>query len=227
MPDYQALVAIREDILRCERRVDRAFHADLFRLLVDDDRANNKTAEEIRAKSQERLMQLGPVLERVNDEFLDPFFDRVFDIAMELKLLPEPPQSLQGREVRVTYISVLASAQRMLRTAGLERLVQFTMGLAQADVSAVKKLSVARLISLYSEMVGADPRALKSEKEMAAEAAAEARAIEQQQAAEQMNQVTQSVKNLGQTPMDKGNALGALMGSLGPIAAAAAPESQV
>lgn len=223
VPDRAALAEIREDILRCERRAERAFHADLFRLLVDDNRANNKTAEEIKAKSQERLMQLGPVLERVNDEFLDPFFDRVFDIAMSLNLLPPPPQSLQGREVRVTYISVLASAQRMLRTTGLERLVQFTLNLSQADAAAAKKLSVARLISLYSEMVGADPRALKSEQEMAAEAAAEARAIEQQQAAEQMAQVTQSVKNLGQTPMDKGNALGALMGSLGPIAGAAAP----
>ena len=218
VPDRAALAEVRQDIALCELRINRAFHADLFRTFTDDDRANNKTAEEIKAKRNEQLTLLGPVVQRLDDEWLDPFFSRVFDIVQELNLLPPPPESLQGRELRVTFISVLASAQRMLRTTSLERLTNFALNLGQADPAAVGELSAPRIMRLYAEMVGADPRALKSDEERAQEAEAQARAAEQAQAAEQLQAATQSVKNLATAPMGQDNALGAALQALGPMA---------
>jgi hypothetical protein len=220
VPEAKALTELRQDIALCERRIEQAFSVDLFRMLIDDDR-RQITAEEIRAKSQERMLQLGPVLERAGDEWLDPFFDRVFDIVNELRLLPEPPEELQGEDLRVEYISVMASAQKMLGTTGVERLVSFTLGMSEALPEALAKLSPRRIVDSYAAMLGTDPQLLKTDEEVEQEVQAQRAAAEQQMMAEQATMATQGVKNLANAPISDQNALGQMLGAIGPVAAAA------
>jgi hypothetical protein len=220
VPEAKALTELRQDIALCERRIEQAFSVDLFRMLIDDDR-RQITAEEIRAKSQERMLQLGPVLERAGDEWLDPFFDRVFDIANELRLLPEPPEELQGEDLRVEYISVMASAQKMLGTTSVERLVSFTLGMSEALPEALAKLSPRRIVDAYAAMLGTDPQLLRTDEEVEQEVQARRAAAEQQMMAEQAMMATQGVKNLANAPISDQNALGQMLGAIGPVAAAA------
>ena len=56
----------------------RAFFADLFLMLARTDNVQPITAAEVAARQEEKLIALGPVLERTNDELLDPMVDRMF-----------------------------------------------------------------------------------------------------------------------------------------------------
>ncbi|PWG73491.1 phage head-tail adapter protein, partial [Enterococcus hirae] len=71
------------------------------------------TAREVQERHEEKLLMLGPVIERVQNELLDPMIDRVFSIALRGNALPPPPEELEGVDLRVEYISILAQAQRM------------------------------------------------------------------------------------------------------------------
>lgn len=63
---------------------------------------------------------LGPVLERLNSEFLNRSIDRVFGIMLRAGLIPEPPEVLQGQTLKTEYISVLAQAQKQVALGGVD-----------------------------------------------------------------------------------------------------------
>ncbi len=214
-----------EEINRHEQRVMQAMFADLFLMFFESDR-REITAEEIRARQQEKMLQLGPVLERLNDELLDPLVDRTFQIMLRRGLIPPVPKELRGQTLRVEYISILAQAQKMLGTTAVEQLVRFIQVLAQSVPDALDNLATDRLIQRYATMLGVSPEDLKSAEEMAALRQQRAQQAAQAQQAQMAMMASQGAKNLGQAPVAPDNALGQLMGTLGPAAAAAVPEGQ-
>ena len=60
-----------------ENRIQRAFYEDLFLMLANSDR-RQITAREIAERHEEKLLMLGPVLERIHGELLDPLIDVTF-----------------------------------------------------------------------------------------------------------------------------------------------------
>ena len=89
--DYRPdLSAIDSKIQITEMRVKRAFYEDLFLMLAQTDR-RQITAREVAEKHEEKLLMLGPVLERLHTELLDPLIDRTFNILQQAGVLPVPP----------------------------------------------------------------------------------------------------------------------------------------
>ena len=113
---------LNSDINLTEERINRAFYVDLFLLISQQD--DVRTATEIAARQEEKLLQLGPVLEGLHDELLDPLIDRTFDMLVRLSepgwrgtgpvLLPPPPEELAGADLKIEYISILAQAQKLV-----------------------------------------------------------------------------------------------------------------
>ena len=99
----------------------RYFYADMFQVLTDNMRAN-RTAFEIEQIVQEKMMVMGPVLESLHTEMLDPLINMAFNVLLDDGLLPEPPQELQGRDLNVEYVSVMAQAQR---NSGMQAVAKF------------------------------------------------------------------------------------------------------
>jgi hypothetical protein len=89
-PAYQVQPRINElmmDIQEVQNRVQRGFYADLFAMMINSDR-RQMTATEVVERHEEKLVLLGPVLQRINVELLDPLLDDVFEYALEGGLLP-------------------------------------------------------------------------------------------------------------------------------------------
>lgn len=162
-PNLQHLVLDIEDT---RRRIDRAFFVDLFLMMAESDR-RQITAEEIRERSAEKMLMLGPVVERFQDEMLDPVIDRVFDIAYRAGVFPPPPPELQGGDLRVEYISVLALAQRSAGTGAIERAAGFIGSLAAAHPAALDKLDADAAIDSYAELIGAPPQVIRGAQDVA------------------------------------------------------------
>ena len=144
------------DIKEVQQRIKTALFSDLFLMISQLDTV--RTATEIDARREEKMIQLGPVLERFENEALDPAVDRVFAIMHRRGLLPPAPQELQGKPIQVEYISMLAQAQRAAATTGIERLAGFVGNLAAANPGAMDNVDWDEMINEYSDLLGVSPK---------------------------------------------------------------------
>lgn len=206
--------AIRQENMEAEQRIKRAFYEDLFLMISQSDR-RQITAREVAEKQEEKLLMLGPVLERLHAELLDPLIDRTFEILQDAGVLPPPPQEMMNREIRVEYISILAQAQRMVAVTGIERLAGFAGQLSTVWPEARHKLNPAEALDEYAESMGTSPRIIRSDDEVQQMVAAEQQAIQQQAQAEQMQQAAQTAKTASETDMQGDNALSNLLRNQG------------
>lgn len=202
--------AIKEEILDAEQRISRAFYEDLFLMLAQTDR-RQITAREVAEKHEEKLLMLGPVLERLHTELLDPLIDRTFDILQDVGVLPEPPPELQGKELNIEYVSVLAQAQRLVNTGAIDRLSQYTSQIAQVWPDARHKFNAIQSIDDYADALGVDPAIVNSDEVVEQMVQAERQAQAQAQAQEQAGALAHSAKLLSETDTGGDNALSGIM----------------
>lgn len=190
--NYQPRVdLIQQNQDRVELRIKRAFYEDLFLMLANTDR-KQITAREIAEKHEEKLLMLGPVLERLHTELLDPLVARTFNILQRNGVLPPPPKELENTEISVQYVSVLAQAQRMVGLSSIERTVGFAMQMAAMWPEARHKINAMETVDQYANDSGASPRIIRPDDEAEGIASAEQEARAQQQ---QMMNVAQGAQN--------------------------------
>lgn len=216
-----AYTALRGEIAAHEERINSAFFVDLFLMISSMD--DVRTATEIAARKEEKMLMLGPVLERMNDELLDPLIDRVFNLMLEQSaprwagllpgkpMLPPPPDELAGMDLNVEYVSIMAQAQKALGVTGIERVVGFAGNLAGIYPDIIDKVDFDQGLDEYAAMLGAPPTMIRSD-----DAVAEIRKQRaQEQQAEAMNQQMlagiQGAKLLSETDVTTDNALTALV----------------
>ena len=152
-PPIQYLI---QDIDKTEQRISRTFYEDLFLMLANSNRSQI-TAREVAERHEEKLLMLGPVLERLHSELLDPLIDRTFNIAQDAGILPPPPEELQERELKVEYISVLAQAQRLVAVSGVEQLAGYVGQLSAIWPEARHKFNPSESIDDFADALGTSP----------------------------------------------------------------------
>lgn len=202
MPLQELSVLVNET----QMRIKRCFYEDLFLMLANSDR-RQITAREIEERHEEKLLMLGPVLERQNEDLLDPLIDRTFAIMLRRGEVPAPPPEISGQELKVEYISIMAQAQKLVATAGLERFVGFVGNLAAAKPDIADKLDFDQVVDEYSDMLGVPPKIVRADEEVAKIREGRAQAIAAQQRAEQLQQIAQGAKLLSETDMNGDSAL--------------------
>jgi hypothetical protein len=214
-------VEIRADVINVvemkirqhEERIKRAFFAHLW--LMISEQSGNMTATEVDQRREEKLQQLGAVLEGLNDELLDPLLDLLFEYADAAGLLPPPPEELQGTQLKPEYISIMAAAQKMLATTGLQRLAVFVIQLASAKPDVIDKLDWDQLIDEYADSLGVPPATVLTDDAVAAirDARAKLQAQAQQMAA--MQQGADTAKALSETKLEGDSALTTMLRGVG------------
>ena len=140
--------------------------------------------------------------------------------------IPEPPEAIAGQELKVEFVSVLAQAQRLVSTSGVDQFMAFAVNLSQVFPEVRDAIDVDYTVSEYADSVGAPKGMLKSKEEVEAIRQARAEAQEQQAAQEQalavgqqMQDLTGAAKNLGQATVgaDGQTALEAIIGGMGSL----------
>jgi hypothetical protein len=207
----EGVIAMRDERGDMRQRVREAFYTDLFLMIANDQRMTPATAEEIRARQEEKLIALGPVLERLNDELLDPLIDRAFDILWESKDIPPPPEEMQGEPLRVEYISIMAQAQKLVGVVGQDRFINNVITMAKNGFTEViYKVKQFKVIDEYAD----NPDLIATDEEASAlsqQAAQQQAALAQ---AEVMRNMAPAAAALGGTPTQGGqsNALADVLG---------------
>ena len=166
------------DIQDTRQIINSAYFVDLF-MMLQNINTRSMPVEAVIEMKEEKLLMLGPVLERLNDECLNPLTDRTFSIMARKNLLPPPPDVLQGMPLRIEYISVMAQAQKSIGLSSLSSTVGFIGQLAQAKPEALDKLNVDQAIDAFAEMSGVSPTVIVPQEQV--EQVREQRAQQQQQ----------------------------------------------
>lgn len=208
-PDFSGLV---EDIKEVQARIKTTFFNDLFMMISQLDTV--RTATEVDARREEKLIQLGPVLERFENEALDPGINCAFDIMLHGGLLPPVPQELSGKNIKVEYISMLAQAQKAASTAGIERLIGVAGNMAAAKPEVLDNLDFDQIIDDYADLLGVSPKSVVSI-EKVRQIRAQRNAQQQQQLALQNSMAAaQGAETLSKTDVGGGqNALQRMVGA--------------
>jgi hypothetical protein len=215
----QSLAVANELIATCEVRVNKAFYADLWLQLIQDDRTQPATAREIAERHEEKMLQLGPVVERSEDELLDPFLDFIYAQVDALGLQEEAPPELQGMHLGIEYISVMAQAQRLVNVSSTERFVSFVLGLAQAKPEALDKLNTDALVETMAQTLGVNPEFVNDQDDVDDMRAERAQAEQAAQQGKSMVEGARGLKDASQADPDKLAELAQML--TGPVASRA------
>lgn len=181
------------DIQDVRERIRSAYYADLFLMLANDTRSGI-TATEVAERHEEKLLMLGPVLERLHNELLSPLIDITFDYCRRADILPVPPQELQGMELRVEFISVLAQAQRAVATQGMDRLLGAVGQIASLKPEVLDKIDFDQVVDDYGDAYGVNPKVIVPDSKVAEIRQQRAAAMQAQAAAATAPQVVDSAR---------------------------------
>lgn len=194
------------DIQDVRERVRATFYADLFLMLAQGDNGR-MTATEVAERHEEKLLMLGPVLERLHNEMLSPKIEKTFAAITKAGLLPPAPQEMQGVELNVEFVSMLAQAQRAVGTNAVDRYVGNLGMVAQMKPDVLDRFDADEWAESYADMLGVDPRLIVADDKVAFIRQERAKAQAQQAQAEQMAQGAQTARNLAAADTGGENAL--------------------
>lgn len=144
------------DIQDVRQRINSTFFADMFLMLANND-LGRMTATEVAERHEEKLLMLGPVLERLHNELLDPLVETTFQRLLAANLLPPPPEELQDVELNVEFVSMLAQAQRAIGVNSSDRYVMTLGNIAQMKPEVLDKLDADKWADAYADQLGVDP----------------------------------------------------------------------
>lgn len=199
-----------EDIQDVRERIKASFYADLFLMLAGGD-LRNMTATEVAERHEEKLLMLGPVLERLHNEILDPLINMTFDRMLQAGVVPPPPPELQGMELNVEFVSMLAQAQRAIATNSVDRYVANLGAVAQYKPDVLDKFDADRWADAYADMLGIDPELVVPGDKVAIIRQQRAQAAQAAQQAEMIQQGAVAAKDLAAAKTSEPSALTSVM----------------
>lgn len=215
-PDINGLL---EDIREHQERIRRAFYEDLFLMLAMSDR-RQITAREVAERHEEKLLMLGPVLEHLNDELLNPAIDRTFALMLKREMIPQAPDELQGVNLKVEYISIMHQAQKMVAAGAIDGFLARVGQMAQFRPEVLDKVDFDQTVDEYGDIYGVPPRIIVPDDKVAQMRDARAEQAAAQQKTALAEQAAGAAKTLADTNTQGKNALTDMLALSGQGAAA-------
>ena len=196
-----------QDIQDCRGRIRESFFSDIFLMLANSTNPQ-MTATEVAERHEEKMLMMGPVLERLNNELLFPLVESTFTHMVEMGAIPPAPQELAGMDLNVEFISMLAQAQRAIGTNSVDRFVGSLGAVAQLKPEVLDKFDSDAWAEVYSDSLGVDPKLIVASDKVAMlrQARNQAQAAQQKLAAAE--QVSNVAKNASQASQASAGAPG-------------------
>lgn len=165
--DPRVIEAVRTERDAIASTVNRLFYADLFFAISQMEGVQPRNQEELFFRNEEKLTQLGPVVDRVNIEKLEVDIERAYTILKNLGALPPIPDELRGRPLEVEFISILAQAQKQTSSLSIERAARFVGFLTGVFPEAQIKFDAEQAIDEFAAASGVTPTIIRSDEVVA------------------------------------------------------------
>lgn len=191
---------------RIESDIKEGLYNSLFLALLTQDNPQ-MTAREVAERHEEKLLMLGPVLERIHYELLDPLIDRAFALAWEAGLIPPPPHELDGQPTQIEYVSILSQAQKAVGVNRIEQSVMFLGNMTAVYPEIRHALDPFKTFQEYNQMIGVKAGIFRTEEEYKEAVAAEQQKADMAQGLAAGESLANSAKVLGDVDMANVQAL--------------------
>ena len=214
-----AISQAQQKIQAHEFRIMQTFYTDLFRKMESMDQAPNGgkqpvTAREVNERHEEAMLELGPVLERIHGELLNPFLNRVVQILKRAGRLPPMPAKMNGANVRVEYVSIMAQAQKILGTASIDRFSSFVGSLSAVKQDILDLVNFDAMITNYADSLGIPVELLNKDEVVQQIRAQRAQQQAQQEQMAAVQQGAEAAKAASAAQITPDNLLGRLAGGM-------------
>ncbi len=137
----------------------------------------------------------------------------MFNVALRTGAIPPPPDVIQGQEMKIEYISILAQAQKVAFTAAIEKVTQFVAGIAQTDPTVWDNFNLDETVKEYADMTGVPQKLVQS---LAMVQAVRQKRQQQQDAANKLQlagHMVEGAKTMSETKLGTNSALDQAMGN--------------
>jgi hypothetical protein len=186
-----------------ENSIDEGLFGDLIAIFNGVDNPQ-MTATEVKARQQEQMYMLGPMLESFHTEALSPIIDIVFGILAKAHMLPPIPKELAGKHIEPNFVSMLAQAQRAINTTSIEALTKFAGGLAGISPGVMDNVDLDEAVREYGDLLGVPAKIMRDKDLVDHMRADRAQQAAQQQAQQQSMAAVQGAATLSQTKLGNG-----------------------
>lgn len=193
--------AAEAKVSEIRQRIQKAFSNDLFMMIsATEQQKSNVTATQILEMQREKLLQLGPFIERQEDEVLDPIVEFVVNYVLdnpEQHGVMAPPEEIQGQDYKIEYVSLLAMAQKQTAVRYIDDAVMWAGNAAQVFPEVLDNVDIDGAYRERCKLMGtpasvsADPRAVIAKREQ------RQKQMEQMQAMQMAEAGTKAIKDLG------------------------------
>ena len=190
------------DMDEVRERIRKHMFSDLF-LAINSVRRSNVTATEIEARQEERLLLLGPVMLRLDEDLLKPLIDRTFDRLVDVNVLEPAPDELQGADLGVEYLSIIAIAQKQQSLLSIKDVAMFTYEIAAQQIAAGETETAAdrfdadQAVKMYGRSRGIDPSIVVSDDDLAEKRERKRQEMQEAQMAQAAMSAPQAARDLG------------------------------
>lgn len=194
-PDIRGMM---EDIKEIQSRIKVGLFNDLFNIFSEIPQGK-MTAYETAQRVQERLQLVGPIIDNMLGESLKPKLVRIYRIMERRKMLPEMPDSMKGIPLDLTFVSLLALAQKAASTGGIERLSAYIGSLMAAFPEAGDKFNVDESIDEMNKLLGNPQKLIRDDTDVEQIRAQRNQAMKQAEASQQGVQDMSAIKSGAQS----------------------------
>lgn len=171
-------------------RIREAYYVDQLQL----NNGPQMTATEVMQRTEEKMRLLGPMLGRMQSEFLQPLVDRVFGILFRRGVFKEPPEVLAGKYIRVQYSSMIAKMQRSNEVNDIMKTIQAVQPFFNVDRAVFDNFNGDATARFIANILGYPQEGLHTKKEVeetrAARQEAQQAQMQQQQEMQQAEQMS-------------------------------------
>lgn len=183
--------AITQDIMQLKQDIKSDFFVDLF-LLIQQATSDRMTATEVQALKEEKMLVLGPVIERLQHELLNPLVTMVYNKLKERNMLPEAPANIKGGTLEIEFQSMLAQSQRAVDINAIDRMMSSLQAIASVQPEILDRVDPDGVFDIYRDRLAVDPKIARTLEEAQQIRDARNQAAAQQQQAAELEQGTAS-----------------------------------
>lgn len=195
-PAYQVQMPFQEMEIK-RQRIVQAIKDGLFNYLFDmiSSLDTVRSATEIDARREEKMVVLGPVLHRSYLDDIGVVVKRVYGILSRKRLVPELPV---GEGAEIEFSNILSDVQKASDVATIERFTAFIGQIIPAWPEAQPKVNILDIVKQYAEGLGVRPSSLNEDQQVQ-------EAVEPQNEMQQLMQTSEVAKNFGAAGQSLGN----------------------
>jgi hypothetical protein len=175
--------------------IRRAFYGEWVKW---NQKTERQSAYEISELVDQQLRKMGGIVGRLQGETHGPLIERSYELMMERQKFPQAPPMLQGREIKIVYVSAAARAQMGTKLASMNRWLQNIIPIAQAKPEIMDVINASGWASAAARYTGVPRGVINSPEQVQQIQADREQQAQLQQIAGAAEPASKAIKNLAE-----------------------------